>query len=82
MKKNYLISGMRSCITLILIGFNYGMVYSQNVEVKDTDDNVLMRVEDEGSSGSVYLGLGGTPSNFTHKLYNVSGSPHHRRTYV
>ncbi len=45
------------------------------MEVKDADSNVLMKVEDEGTAGSLTLmGLGAAPSSFTNKLYNIGGS--------
>ncbi len=64
---------MRGIIMLLFVFFIYGMSCAQNVEIKDTDDNILMRVEDEGSSGSIYLNSGTTPLSTLNKLYNVGG---------
>ena len=45
------------------------------MEVKDADSNILMKVEDEGSAGSLTLmGLGAAPTSFTNKLYNIGGA--------
>ena len=45
------------------------------MEVKDADSNVLMKVEDEGSAGSLtIMGLGAAPTSFTNKLYNIGGA--------
>jgi hypothetical protein len=47
---------------------------AQKMTVKDNDGNILMEVNDEGTTGSISLPAGETPSATSNKLYNVSGS--------
>ncbi|MBN1782602.1 tail fiber domain-containing protein [bacterium] len=56
-------------IALILAS---GLVYGQ-MTVRDSDSNVLMQVNDEGSTGSISLPSGAAPSSPSGKLYNQSG---------
>lgn len=62
-------------ITLILsaaaISFR---ITAQEMTVKDSDSNVLMKVNDEGGTGSISLESGSAPSITTGKLYNQGGS--------
>lgn len=48
--------------------------YSQKMTVKDTDANVLMEVNDEGSSGSITLPAGAAPVATDSRLYNIGGT--------
>ncbi|MBN1780759.1 tail fiber domain-containing protein [bacterium] len=47
---------------------------TQEMTVKDSDDNVLMIVNDEGTTGSISLPVGAAPSSTVNKLYNQSGA--------
>ena len=50
---------------------------SQKMTVKDSDNNVLMEVNDEGTVGSIVLDDSTVaPTTTTNKLYNVGGSLH------
>ena len=51
-----------------------GAVFAQKMTVKDSDANILMEVNDEGTVGSITVPLGSAPVITTNKLYNVSGS--------
>jgi len=51
-----------------------GTGLSQKMTVKDSDANVLMEVNDEGTVGSITVPSGSAPSTPTNKLYNVGGS--------
>lgn len=51
-----------------------GFAYSQKMTVKDSENNILMQVNDEGNAGSITLPHGPAPSTITYKLYNVLGS--------
>lgn len=58
---------------LVLLIFQAG--YTQKMTVKDTDSNLLMQVNDEGTVGSITLEDSTVaPSTTTNKLYNVGGS--------
>jgi len=46
-----------------------------DVKIKDESDNILFRVIDEGSFGSIEIPIG-VPSTTTNKLYNNSGTLH------
>jgi len=48
--------------------------FTQTMTVKDSDSNLLMQVNDEGTVGSITLPAGSAPSTTANKLYNVSGS--------
>ncbi|MBN1779587.1 tail fiber domain-containing protein [bacterium] len=48
--------------------------FSQKMTVKDSQNNVLMEVNDEGTAGSVSLPQGSAPGTPAGKLYNVGGS--------
>ena len=48
--------------------------YAQKMTVKDSDDHILMEVNDEGKVGSITLPGGDLPSNPEGKLYNWKGS--------
>lgn len=49
-------------------------LFAQKMTVKDSEANVLMEVNDEGSVGSITLPQGTAPGTTTGKLYNVGGS--------
>jgi hypothetical protein len=49
-------------------------VQAQKMTVMDTDANVLMEVNDEGSSGSITLLAGAAPAAPAARLYNVGGT--------
>jgi hypothetical protein len=52
-----------------------GILFAQKMTVKDSDTNVLMEVNDEGTVGSITLeDSTAAPSVATNKLYNVDGS--------
>lgn len=59
-------------IFLIFIFWNTN-VRGQNVIIKDTDDNVLMQVNDEGKAGSISIKEELGPGITLDKLYNVDG---------
>ncbi|NNF36858.1 MAG: hypothetical protein HKN68_22335, partial [Saprospiraceae bacterium] len=65
---------MKSILSLsILICFTV-TVYTQEVSVKDADNNVLMEIYDHGRTGSIFLKEGVILlTGFEDKLYNVSG---------
>lgn len=46
---------------------------TQKMTIRDAEDNVLMEVNDEGTSGSITLGSAPAPAVTANKLYNVSG---------
>ena len=48
--------------------------YAQKMTVKDSDDHILMEVNDEGSVGSITVPSGSSPGETTDKLYNVDGA--------
>ncbi len=50
-----------------------GTVTAQKMTVKDSDNHVLMEVNDEGSVGSITLPQGSSVSEATNKLYNLGG---------
>ncbi len=54
--------------------FLYGSGFAQKMTVEDSDSNILMEVNDEGTVGSITLPAGFTPAATANKLYNVSGS--------
>jgi hypothetical protein len=51
-----------------------GAGFSQKMTVKDSDSNILMEVNDEGTVGSITVPSGTAPSTTTNKLYNVGGA--------
>ncbi|MBN1781060.1 tail fiber domain-containing protein [bacterium] len=61
---------MKKCI-ILCIAFCVSGIQAQ-MTVKDGDDNTLMTVNDEGTTGSISLPAGSAPSATTNKLYNVS----------
>jgi len=66
---------MRRIITwsIGLVLIMSSMVYAQ-MTVRDSDASILMRVYDEGSTGSVYLPSGSAPLIKDAKLYNQGGA--------
>ena len=59
---------------IILVSFLCGIMLAQQMTVKDSDTNVLMQVNDEGSVGSISLPAGSAPASPGGKLYNQGGS--------
>ena len=63
---------IRFAVTIMLI---FVFCVSAQMTVKDSDDNVLMQVNDESTVGSMTVpSSGSAPSTTTNKLYNVSGA--------
>jgi hypothetical protein len=59
----------------ILIFVSIQFVYAQKMTVKDSDTNILLEVNDEGSIGSITLPIiYEAPGSETNKLYNLAGS--------
>ncbi len=59
-------------IFILLCGISYAV--AQEMMVEDSDDNLLMQVNDEGTSGSITLPQNATaPGDTANKLYNVNG---------
>ncbi|MFC1569084.1 tail fiber domain-containing protein [bacterium] len=56
-----------------LLLFLCGLVYAQ-MTVKDSDTNILMRINDEGIAGSISMTAGAAPSSTLGKLYNQGGT--------
>lgn len=54
--------------------FALGILHAQQMTVKDSESNVLMQVNDEGSTGSISLAPGSAPSSTDDKLYNQGGA--------
>ncbi len=66
---------MRSRIALTgILCLVSGILFAQKMTVKDSDTNVLMEVNDEGTVGSITVPSGSAPGVTTNKLYNVSGA--------
>ena len=63
-------------IIVLLLLILASITNAQKMIVKDSDSNVLMEVNDEGTIGSITLPSGSAPSSTTNKLYNVSGTLH------
>jgi len=53
---------------------------AQKVSIKDVEDNVLMEVNDEGTTGSITLLSGVVPVDVQNKLYNVGNRLYWRGT--
>jgi hypothetical protein len=65
---------MKSRIVLTgILCFFSGLLVAQKMTVKDSNANVLMEVNDEGTVGSITVLSGSAPGVTTNKLYNVSG---------
>ncbi|MBN1779635.1 tail fiber domain-containing protein [bacterium] len=64
---------MRLLCTMLILALGTQLALAQ-MTVKDTDTNVLMQLNDEGTTGSLTFPDGSEPSTTTNKLYNVSGS--------
>jgi len=62
-----------SFILMIIILLFCSAGYAQ-MTVTDSDDNVLMKVYDEGTTGSIYLPSGSAPFFKPGKLYNQNGA--------
>ena len=66
---------MKNLTILITILTLTGFSFAQSVEIKDSEDNVLIQINDEGTTGSIYIPgttlLPGTPTN---ELYAIKGS--------
>jgi hypothetical protein len=59
----------------ILIFVSIQFVYAQKMTVKDSDTNILMEVNDEGTMGSITLpDTNAVLSSETNKLYNLNGA--------
>ena len=66
-------NGIAIALVLLLVFSNH--VLAQKMIVKDSDSNVLMEVNDEGTMGSITLpDTNVTLSSETNKLYNLNGS--------
>ena len=63
----------RTLFRMIGIFLVLGNICYAQMIVKDSDANVLMQVNDEGSVGSITLPAGSSPSSTTAKLYNQGG---------
>ncbi|MBN1779559.1 hypothetical protein JW948_00400 [bacterium] len=63
----------RTFIGLIILILVVGIVSAQ-MTVKDSESNVLMQVNDEGTVGSISLSSGSAPSSTDDKLYNQGGT--------
>jgi len=61
-----------SMISLLVILTS--LVFSQSVEIKDGESNVLTQFNDEGTAGSISLPDAGAVDPSTNKLYNNAGS--------
>ena len=65
----------KSFVICMLIVAGIQSVYAQKMTVKDSDSNILMEVNDEGTMGSITLPDTNTAlSSETNKLYNLNGS--------
>jgi hypothetical protein len=65
------------CLFLMLAIFGLSSLLLGQMTVKDSNDNVLMNVEDEGTQGSIGLSrfaAESAPAIVTDKLYNVAGT--------
>jgi hypothetical protein len=58
---------------VLLIVFT-GTALAQKMIVRDSDTNILMQVNDEGTTGSISLPSGSAPTVTLGKLYNVGGT--------
>lgn len=65
-------SGKRLIIAIITIAMT-NIVFTQNVIVTDSAEDILIIVNDEGSTGSITLPLSGVPATPDDKLYNYNG---------
>ena len=65
---------MHKHLSLWVVMFLFSELISAQMTVKDSDTNILMQVNDEGSVGSITVPSGSAPSAPTNKLYNISGS--------
>ena len=71
----------RVTLSYIMIFFLGGILFAQKMTVSDMDANVLMEINDEGSTGSITLPSGPAPAVTADKLYNTgdvlywNGSP-------
>jgi len=63
----------RVTLLFIMIFFLRGTLFAQKMTVSDVDANVLMEINDEGSTGSITLPSGPAPTGTTDKLYNTGG---------
>lgn len=62
------------CILFFIALQIFGEALAQKMSVKDSDNNILMEVNDEGNVGSITLGDAGTaPAVVANKLYVVNG---------
>lgn len=65
---------MKKLTILIILITLAGFVFSQSVEIKDSADNPLITINDEGTTGSITLPSGGALGTSDNKLYNNSGA--------
>ena len=65
---------MRRIFSLSLTILVATAAFSQEITMKDAQDNILAQIHDEGSAGSFFLPLGSTPGSFSNKLYNIGGT--------
>jgi hypothetical protein len=71
-------AAMRSRIALTgILCLVSGILFAQKMTVKDSDNHVLMEVNDEGTVGSITIEDSTlAPGTTTNKLYNVGGALH------
>lgn len=81
MDKEYLSSKIDHSITLVIIVFVILLFSSiqyfaqDHIKIKDTEGNLLISVEDEGTVGSINIpDTNLAPASTTNKLYNINGS--------
>lgn len=67
---------MKKLTILIILITLAGFAFSQSVEIKDSADQILLKVNDEGTDkSSITIPLSGTvPDILSNKLYNLNGS--------
>jgi hypothetical protein len=66
--------GSIGAVLLSMILIQTAFSQSPKMTVKDSDANVLMEVNDEGTAGSITVLSGSAPSVTTNKLYNSGGT--------
>jgi len=67
---------MKNLTLLITILTLTGFSFAQSVDISDADDNILIQIHDEGTTGSIYITspFAGLPSLPANKLYASKGS--------
>ncbi|RPH90275.1 MAG: hypothetical protein EHM72_19330, partial [Calditrichaeota bacterium] len=65
---------MKVIIMLVPILLTYSLL-AQKMTIKDSEENVLLEVNDEGASGSIFMPAGtAAPTGMVNKLYNLDGN--------